>query len=251
MTHCPRPSCGRLMFRDGTCPVHGEPPAVLAAEVVTGIHEERAKRDPFRPWDAKDEAFARAAMGKLNSSEIAEALGRSRKGVKSWYRRNGLNLPLVTGRGRRPRHWSAPESPGPRRWWSDAEIEALEDGELRILMRARSWVAITRKASRFGQPVRSGDGAMSMRQVAERFAVDSRVVWQWIARGLLPARLSGRVWRVDPDVAERVVPGLKGAGRAANGRKGWWRDAEFRAWLDAEIEEINGRDRYIDTLVRS
>jgi len=246
MSRCPR--CGAVLIA-GWCAVHGEPAPEIPADVLAELVAEREPRAAHVPWTDEEIAYALEARGSMNSREIAQALGRTRRGVKNWFGRARVSLPPVSGRPRCPRKTGI-ASKG--QWfWSRAEIEALEDGETKLLLSGRTWRAIKRKAWHIGQPLRSGDGAMSMNQVARRWAQQDRTVLNWIRRGLLPARRSGDVWRIDPDVAERLVPELIKRSRAANGQRGWWQAAEFRAWLESELEEINARERFIDGLVRS
>jgi hypothetical protein len=221
MTHCPRARCGRLLYRDGTCPVHGELPAELAADVRAELEAERAKKEPFRPWTPEDEAFIRAHRGDLTGPEIAAALGRSHKAVKHWFERHRLSNPRKQ-RERAKRHWSAPGMPGGP--WTDEELWLLEAGEMKLLSRSRSRMAIKLKATRLGIPLRSGDGAMSLNQVAQHWRLHPDTVGLWILRGMLPAKRAGKMWRIEPDDAERLVPGLMAASRANHGRKGWWRE---------------------------
>lgn len=220
MSYCPRPGCGRPFYRDGTCPVHGEPPVVLPADVRAELEAERAPKDAHRPWTPADEAFIREHRFDMTGPEIAAALGRSHKAVKHWFERHRMSNPRKQ-RARAKRHWSAPGTPGGP--WTDEELWQLETGDLKSLYRARSRAAVAVKATRIGAPIRSGDGAMSLRQVAERWHVHPNIVMEWVRRGLLPARMSGRVWRIEPDDAERVMPDLKAAARANNGKKGWWK----------------------------
>jgi len=221
MTYCPRVRCGRLLYRDGTCPVHGELPAVLADDVRAELEAERAPKDAHRPWTPKDEAFIQQHRHDMTGPEIAAALGRSHKAVKHWFERHRMSNPRKQ-RARARRHWSAPGTPGGP--WTDEEMWLLETGDIKILQRSRSLAAIAFKATALGIPVRSGDGAMSIRQVSERWRIRSNTVCDWVARGMLPAKRAGSMWRIEPDDAERLVPGLAAASRANHGRKGWWRE---------------------------
>lgn len=219
MTRCPRGACGRVLIH-GECFVHGEPPVVLAADVRAELEAERAPKDPHRPWTPADEAFIRLHRGDMTGPEIAASLGRSHKAIKHWFERHRMSNPRKQ-RARAKRHWSAAGEPGGP--WTEEELWLLESGEVKLLLRSRSWLAIKLKAGRMGVPVRSGDGALSLRQVAEEFRIDCRVVWQWIGRGLLPAKRSGRMWRIEPDDAARLVPELKRQASANHGKKGWWK----------------------------
>lgn len=221
MTSCPRARCGRLLYRDGTCPVHGEPPVDLAADVRAELEAERAPKDPHRPWTAEDEAYVRLHRFDMTGPEIAAALGRSHKAVKHWFERHKMSNPRKQ-RARAKRHWSAPGTPGGP--WTDEELWLLETGDIKILSRSRSRAAIAFKATALGIPVRSGDGAMSLRQVSARWRVRPDTVGEWVRRGLLPARRSGTMWRIEPDDAERLVPGLRREGMANHGRNGWWKE---------------------------
>lgn len=194
---------------------------VLAADVVAELQAERAPKDAARPWSEEDEALLREGVRTMTGPELAAKLGRSHKAVKHALERRGLRNPRKQ-RARAKRHWSAPGTPGGP--WTEEELWLLECGDLKSLYRSRSKAAVAIQATRIGAPLRSGDGAMSMRQVAERWRLHPNTVMEWIRRGQLTARLSGRVWRVEPDVAERLVPDLMAAARANHGRKGWWRE---------------------------
>lgn len=219
MTHCPRAACGRRLIH-GSCWVHGEPPVALAPAVVAELMAERAPRDPFREWTEEDEQRIREYSEHMTGPEIAEALERTHKGVKHWFERHGMKNPRKS-RPRKPRHSSAPAKPGSP--WTEEELWLLETGELKTLYRSRSRAAVALKATRLGIPVRSGDGAMSARQVSESWNVHPNVVIEWIDRRLLPARRAGRMWRIEPDKAERIVPLLMKVARANHGRKAWWK----------------------------
>lgn len=244
---CTRHGCSRVLVR-GWCSAHGDAAPAIPEAVAAELAAERAPRAAYDRWTPAEITFALEARGRLNAREIAQALGRTRRGVKNWFGRAGIPLPPVAGRKRKaPAKRIAAKARG---HWSASEVAELEDGETKLLTRGRSWAAIKKKAWHIGQPVRSGDGAMSPRQVAARWHVNHEVMRLWVSRGLLPATRSGKMWRIDPDVAERLVPEIKRFARAANGRRGWWQAAEFRAWLERERAEINERERNIDRLVQ-
>lgn len=212
MNRCPR--CRGMLLRDGTCLAHGEPSAVATAAPIQ-------KRDPHRAWTEEDEAFALEHMHSLTARQIAVQLGRSHKAVKHKFSRWGISKPRLTGQPRAPKkHWA--RGSRLRQPWTEEEETALEAGDLKLLAMSRSFSATKVKATRMGCPIRSGDGCLSQRQVAEQYGVHRVRMREWIDRGLLPAKKSGRMWRIDPAVAERLVPLLKKATRANHGRNGWW-----------------------------
>lgn len=199
------------------CIAHGEPPDEASESPIV-------PRDPHRPWTSEDVALARSlATPERSNGDIAAQLGRTEKSIKHLFERLGVSKPRVRGKPRGPRNRGWAGQQRTRKRWSDEEDAALEDGEVTILVRARSHWAIASRAKRLGQPLRSGDGAMSVRQVAVMFDVRHPTVLDWIGRGLLPATRAGNLWRIDPGTAERVVPGLKAASRAHAGHKAWWR----------------------------
>lgn len=209
------PVCG-VLLRHGECVVHGSPrDELMAPEDV--LRAEREPPDPHRPWSPAEVAYALKAAGSMTSEEIGEALDRSAKSVKSWFRRNNLSLPRVKGK----RHDEDGPAPDPRhgRRWSAEELALMEDGQMRILLRSRSETAIVRKASRDGMPLRSSDGCLSARQVAATYGVRPATIIAWIDRGMIPARQSGGLLRIEPDDAARIVPRLKSA---RSRRPGWW-----------------------------
>lgn len=209
---CPR--CGNRLLRDGTCLTHGEPSSTPIAAPIT-------KRPERRRWSDEEKALARAlaADPSITGPLLAERLGRPHKGLKHQLARLGISKVRGKPARRKPRQHVGGR---PRSHWSQAEIELLEDGETKTLSRSRSKAAIAKKATELGCPLRSGDGCLSLRQVADRWSVRPDTVRAWTERGLLPATRAGRMWRIDPGDAERVVPRLKRMARANHGRKGWW-----------------------------
>ena len=256
MTHCPRPLCPHPLIHGIGCIAHGEPPTVLAATQAASLSRERATRRASVPWTEEHWRFVEARAGKMSGREIARELTwafgipRTWKAVKHQFERRCVSKPEVRSALRVPIRKRALVALGPGSRWSAPEIEALEDGEVTILMRGRSRWAIVSRAKRMGIPIRSGDGMMSMREVAQRYRVGSRIVWQWISRGLLPARMSGRVWRVEPEVAERVVPILREFAQVSHGRRGWWASPDVRDAIASAIADARQLDRLVDDLVR-
>lgn len=221
VNHCPR--CQRVLFvdrrnGDAWCKDHG---TITIAPATEGI----IPRDPHNPWTPEHEAFALANQDRLSCGEIAVALGRTKKAVKHWFARHKIRKPRVTSQ----RRYTPKTPPAERRayrHWSNEEIEALEDGEVKILSRARTRMAIHVRASRLGQPIRSGDGCLSARQAAATYSIRPTTITQWAERGLLPAHRRGQLWRIDPIDAERHIPRLARQAQANNGRKSWWTKAE-------------------------
>lgn len=209
---CPR--CDRPLLRDGTCLTHGEPSYAPVSMPIT-------TRTPRPKWTPEERAILRAAANDptITGPELARRLGRPHKGLKHQLARLGLSKVRAKSAPRKARTWATAR---PRGRWTDDEVTALEAGDLTILYRARGKWAVVAKAKREGCPVRSGDGCYSVRQVAEHYRLRPNTVCDWIGRGLLPARRSGRMWRIEPSVADRVIPILKRATRANNGRKEWW-----------------------------
>lgn len=192
---------------------HGElTPAPTATPIV--------KRDPHRPWTDDDVGYAFANNATLSAREIAQRLGRTHKAVKHLFARRGVRKARVKGRPRRTSAALKNSRAGLR--WSEEELAALEAGDLTKLYRTRGKWAVVSQAKRIGSPLRSGDGFLSSRQVALQYNVRSNTVCEWIARGHLPAKRAGAMWRIDPAVASRVVPILKRHTRANRGRRGWW-----------------------------
>ncbi len=258
MVTCPRPGCGKTLVRGIGCIDHGEPAFVLAEEAAARLKAERQKKRPSHRWTAEHWAFIVEHADTLSQSAIARALTkkfgikRSLRSVKHVMERRGLHKQPVPATARtapkQARHWS--ERPAGT-WWSDDEIEGIEDGKLKLLYRRRSPAAVKVKASRVGIPLRSGDGAMSVRQVAERWRIHPNVVLEWVKRKLLPARRNGRLWRIDPEVAEVYVPALRGLARAASGAgRGWWSAPSVAAELAECQEKVRAMPLLVDAILR-
>lgn len=230
MTYCPRPHCSQHLYLDGTCPTHGEPPAVLAPDVVAELTGERATKAPHQHWTAEHRARLLAlATRERSGTDIARELtaefgtARTLKSVKHQLERLGVSKPRVHGQKRATRKRLAPMTPRSR--WTAPEVAAIEDGdavEVKILLKARSPMAVAVKASRIGAPLRSSDGCMSMNQVGRMYRVHDVTLLNWLNRGLLPATKNGDLWRIDPGDAERLVPKLKREAARNAGRKAWW-----------------------------
>lgn len=205
------PKCRKPLIR-GTCLTCGTP-----SEPPTASFEDEAS---YREWSDAEEAFLLATMHTLTCDAQTEALAamcppgekpRTPKAVKQWYSRK---------RVRKPRARAEKQAAGagvatgavPGRRWTPEEDALLEDGELGILAHLRSPDAIVRRASRLGAPLRSGDGAMSVRQAAQASNVHHSALLRWIGRGLLPAHRNGDLWRIDPLDVELIIPTLKRAG---------------------------------------
>lgn len=209
---CPR--CGGLLLRDGTCLTHGEPSYAPVSGPIT-------PRTARPKWTEEEKALARALATNptITGPQLALLLGRPHKGLKHQLARLGISKTRGKSAPRKARHLTGLR---PKQHWSDAEIVALESNDVTILIRSRGKWAVISKAKREGCPLRSGDGCYSLRQVSDHYHVRYATVHGWVGRGLLPAKKSGDVWRVEPSVADRVIPILKRATRANHGRKGWW-----------------------------
>lgn len=223
MTRCPVRGCGEAMHVLFGCRVHGEaePDEEARAALMAEADADDEVAEPHEAWSEEEIAFLMDNLGELTGPEMAEALGRTHSAVKHWFERERISNP----RKHRPRTRRIVEGiVGALRGkpWTEEEKWALEAGELRVLFMSRSFHAVEIKASREGAPLRAGDGMMSLNQVARHYGVGPQRVWDWLHRGLLPAKRSGRMWRIDPAKAERIVPALKKASRAHHGVKGWW-----------------------------
>jgi len=209
---CPR--CAGLLLRDGTCLTHGEPSSIPVAEPIT-------PREARRKWteDEKARVIALAADPTITGVQLAALVGRSHKGLKHQLSRLAVSKTRAKSAPRKARTWATAR---PHGRWTEDELTALETQELRLLIRSRSSRAVVCQASRLGSPLRSGDGCYSLRQVSVQYGVRYPTVHGWVGRGLLPAKRSGDMWRIEPAVADRVIPILKKATRANHGRKGWW-----------------------------
>lgn len=209
---CPR--CAGLLLRDGTCLTHGEPSSIPVAEPIT-------PREARRKWteEEKARAIALASSHDYTGVQLAALLGRSHKGLKHQLSRLAVSKTRAKSAPRKARHLTGLR---PKTHWSDDEIVALESNDVTILIRSRGKWAVIGKAKREGCPLRSGDGCYSLRQVSAQYGVRYPTVHGWVGRGLLPAKRSGDMWRIEPAVADRVIPILKKATRANHGRKGWW-----------------------------
>lgn len=248
MKTCPRPGCGRRLHSDGTCWTHGTPPEQLTAPLEELIQPEDEKKKAAPKWTKAEERFALANNGKMTGRQMGKMLGRPYKGVKAWFRRNGLHLLPVAGQERK--HWGRLPCPGAGKPWTEDEEAAIEDGELGILGRARTKKAIANKASNMGIPIRSGDGALSVHQVAKQYQVRRHTVQSWVKNKLLPAKRSGDVWRIDPEVARRVVPELRQRARASNGVHGWWLAPDTQEWIEGVKREMRREQDKIDKMLQ-
>lgn len=186
--------------------MHGEPRAVPVAEPIVAP-------EPHERWTEAEVGFALARRDVMTNAEIASALTalfperpRTEASVKRWFQRNGVVKQRLRRKARRR---AALRGVGVRPRWTEAEVLALEMGEMQFL-RHRSANAIYWKRWRLEGGVRAASGFMTGREVARAYGVAEVRVRRLIRAGVLPATKGGRDWRIDPADAERVLGG-KGA----------------------------------------
>ncbi len=240
---------------DGGCINHGQPSVALAVEQAAALQREKRTRKASPRWTAEHWEYAESLSETMSGSEIAKALTarfgikRSWKSVKHQFERRRVSKPEVRSATRTVTR-KAVVAMGPRKHWTVPEVAALDDGEVTLLYRVRTKNAVKAKARRIGTTVRSGDGMMSLRQVAQRWRVHPNVVLQWVNRGLLPAERNGDLWRIDPATADAIVPVLAKVSRRMCGRPGWWNDPELRAFIDRKQRQVRRLERNVDDLLR-
>lgn len=191
--------CSGQMVR-GSCFSCGWEPVEITAEPIVA-------QAPHVGWSRAEEAFLLSTQTTLTGREQARELTtrfgvpRSWKAVKHWYARRGISKPAVRGERTRAPRQDLGGCPG--RPWAPAEVEALEDGDVRILSH-RSRAAIVNRAYRLGIALRSSDGCLSLRQVASMHRVHPQIIHRLIKRGVLPAHRNGRLWRIEPHDADAL-----------------------------------------------
>lgn len=255
-SHCPRAGCPHPLIRGFGCVAHGEPSVVLAPEVEAELTGERGKRTAAPRWTPEQWAFVLSRASEDSASAIAAALTktfgvkRSFKSVKHQFERHHFAKPPVRSGRRAPTKKPVVEMrPGGR--WTGTEKAALDDGELTVLVRVRSRDAIEAQARRMGTTARSGDGMQSVRQVSREHRIHHAVLLHWINRGLLPAERNGDLWRIDPAMADAIVPLLSRVSHRMAGRRGWWEDPRLHAVIDRKKKQVRALERNVDDLLRS
>lgn len=196
---CPR--CGQRLLRDGTCLTHGEPSSAPIAAPIEA-------RPPRPKWTEEEKATIRrlAADPSITGPQLAAMLGRPHKGLKHQLARIGISK--TRGKSA-PRKARVRPTTQPKQRWTEEEIAALHDGEMKIVGTSRSRMSIAVKRHREGI-TNIGEGWMTISEVCRQYKAPRRRVQRLVETGRLPAtRVNDRLVLIDPADVERLMPQLK------------------------------------------
>jgi len=206
---CPR--CGQRLLRDGSCLTHGEP----SAPPISAPIEKRPERARWAEED-KARAIALASDPSLTGPQLAALLGRSHKGLKHVLARLGVSKARGKPAPRRARQRPVTKA---RQWWSEAEVAALHDGELKIVGTSRSRASIALKRHREGITNHS-EGWVTISEVCRQYKAPRRRIQRMVESGVLPAnRVNSRLVLIDPADVERLMPQLKAPKKTWRGQR--------------------------------
>lgn len=223
MTPCPR--CHELSPRADWCIRCGELPEPLPDDVAAELYGERATKAPHEKWLPAERArLLELATRERSGTDIAEILTaefgtvRTLKSVKHQLERLGVSKPRVRGK-KRPKRKAVATGGAPGKRWTEEELSALHDGEVKIVGTSRTPAAIAAKRSREGIS-RYSEGWMTISEVAREYKAPRRRVQRLVQWGQLPAvRVNSRLVLIDPADAERLMPILRKPKRTWKGEK--------------------------------